>query len=116
MTIYIKFFQKIKFFVMANGLILIGKKYINLKSCRIECIDVFKMKVFDNFGEFHGIEKLCIVLKETNNANLGNIESVKNYKNLIHLELEKCFLMDQYLENIHLFLPNFKSFKSIYST
>jgi hypothetical protein len=74
------------------------------------------MKVFENFGEFHGIEKLCIVLTETNNANLGSIESLKNCKNLIHLELGIRSLMDQNLENIHLFLPNLKSFKSIYST
>ncbi len=45
--------------------ILIGKKSINLKSFRIKCRDVFKMKVFENLGEFHDIEKLCIeVLKQ----------------------------------------------------
>jgi hypothetical protein len=79
------------------------------------------MKVLENFGEFHNIEnfvKLFIVVKETNNANLGSIESPKNCKNLIHLELGIRSLMDQNLENIHLFLFNLKSFKSIniYST
>jgi hypothetical protein len=68
---------------------------------------MFKMKVLENFGEFHNIGnfvKLCIVVKETNNANLGNIESPKNCKNLIHLELGIRSLMDQNLENIHLYL------------
>jgi hypothetical protein len=103
--------------MLDKQLILIGKKCINLKSFRIESRDVFKIKAFENFGDFYGIQKLCVeVLKETNNANLGSIESLKNCKNLIHLELEIHSLMDQNLENIHLFLPNLKSFKSIYST
>jgi hypothetical protein len=74
------------------------------------------MKVFENFGEFNGIEKLCIVLKEINNANLGSIGSLKNRKNLIHLKLGIRSLINQNLKNIDLFLPNLKSFKSIYST
>jgi hypothetical protein len=50
--------------MLDKELILIGKKCINLKSLRIECRDVFKMKVFENFGEFHSIENFVLLLKK----------------------------------------------------
>jgi len=102
--------------ILGKELILIGKKCINLRSFRIESKYLFKLNVFEIFEEFQRIEKLYIVLKETNCANLGSVESLKNCKNLIHLELGISALKDKHLENIHSILPNLKSFKSIYST
>jgi hypothetical protein len=74
--------------IIDEELILIGKKCIKMKSISVDCKHIFvKKNVFEIFGQFDGIRKLCITLIGKNEVNLGNVEYLKNCKNLIHLEL-----------------------------
>ncbi len=101
--------------VINKGLLCIGQKCTKLKKFSIHSKDVFKeKKIFELLSQFHGIQKLSIGLNEIEEKelNFGDLKHLTNCKNLKHLEFRVLGLKDKHLENIHLILPNLKSFIS----
>jgi hypothetical protein len=101
--------------IIDKGLLCIGQKCTKLKKFSIHSKDVFKeKKIFELLSQFHGIQKLSIGLNEIEEKelNFGDLKHLTNCKNLKHLEFRVLGLKDKHLENIHLILPNLKSFIS----
>ena len=92
-----------------NSLSLIGQKCTKL--LKLELINmIIPNNLFDAFSHFKDITRLCLMLS-TDSIAKASVESLKNCKQLMYLEINYRHLDEDYFTNVKSFLPKLKRLK-----